>query len=77
MGGESTEAWRTVLDDLVERGLRRSEFLIVDGTPGLENAIAAVWTAFRSSAVRSTNIAICWRMHPNACMRRSRPTTTA
>jgi hypothetical protein len=24
-------------------GLRRPEFLIVDGAPGLENAIAAVW----------------------------------
>src|SRR5205807_9285656 len=43
MGGESTEAWRAVLDDLVGRGLRRPEFLIVDGAPGLENAIAAVW----------------------------------
>jgi len=43
MGGESTEAWRTVLDDLIRRGLRRPEFLIVDGAPGLENAIAAVW----------------------------------
>ena len=43
MGGESTEAWRAVLDDLIKRGLRRPEFLIVDGAPGLENAIAAVW----------------------------------
>jgi transposase-like protein len=43
MGGESTEAWRSVLDDLIKRGLRRPEFLIVDGAPGLENAIAAVW----------------------------------
>ena len=43
MGGESTEAWRTVLDGLIGRGLRRPEFLIVDGAPGLENAIAAVW----------------------------------
>src|SRR5580693_7370540 len=43
MGGESTEAWRTVLDDLIQRGLRRPQFLIVDGAPGLENAIAAVW----------------------------------
>jgi putative transposase len=31
MGGESAEAWRTVLDDLIMRGLRRPEFLIVDG----------------------------------------------
>src|SRR5215204_6076829 len=43
MGGESSEAWRTVLDDLVKRGLRRPKFLIVDGAPGLEKAIAAVW----------------------------------
>lgn len=43
MGGESTEAWRAVLDDLIGRGLRRPEFLIVDGAPGLEKAIAAVW----------------------------------
>ncbi len=43
MGGESTEAWRAVLDDLIRRGLRRPEFLIVDGAPGLEKAIAALW----------------------------------
>ena len=43
MGGESTEAWRSVLDDLVKRGLRRPELLIVDGGAGLESAIAAVW----------------------------------
>jgi putative transposase len=43
MGGESTEAWRAVLDDLIARGLRRPQFLIVDGAPGLEKAIAAVW----------------------------------
>ena len=43
MGGETTEAWRAVLDDLVMRALRRPEFLMVDGAPGLEKAIAAVW----------------------------------
>jgi transposase-like protein len=43
MGGESTEAWRAVLDDLIRRGLREPEFLIVDGAPGLDKAIAAVW----------------------------------
>jgi hypothetical protein len=26
MGGESTEAWRTVLDDLIKRGLRPPSF---------------------------------------------------
>jgi transposase-like protein len=43
MGGESAEAWRAVLDDLVRRGLRRPDFLIVDGASGLDKAIAAVW----------------------------------
>jgi transposase-like protein len=43
MGSESTEAWRAVLDDLIRRGLRRPEFLIVDGAAGLDAAIAAVW----------------------------------
>jgi transposase-like protein len=43
MGSESTEAWRAMLDDLIRRGLRRPEFLIVDGAPGLDSAIAAVW----------------------------------
>ena len=43
MGGESAEAWRAVLDDLIARGLRRPEFLIVDGAPGLDKAIASVW----------------------------------
>src|ERR1700756_2522169 len=43
MGGESAEAWRSVLDDLTRRGLRRPEFLIVDGAAGLDSAIAAGW----------------------------------
>jgi putative transposase len=43
MGSESAEAWRTVLDDLIRRGLRRPEFLIVDGAAGLDKAIAAMW----------------------------------
>jgi putative transposase len=43
MGGETSEAWRAVLDDLVKRGLRKPEFLIVDGGSGLEQALAALW----------------------------------
>lgn len=45
MGSESTEAWRAVLDDLIGRGLRQPEFIIVDGAPGLDRAIVAVWNA--------------------------------
>jgi DNA-binding transcriptional LysR family regulator len=43
MGGETAEAWRSVLDDLVRRGLRRPELLIIDGGAGLESALAAIW----------------------------------
>jgi putative transposase len=43
MGGESEAAWRGVLDDLVARGLRTPEFLIIDGAAGLEKALAALW----------------------------------
>lgn len=43
MGGESTAAWRQFLGDLDVRGLRRPEFVIVDGAPGLEAALVALW----------------------------------
>ena len=43
MGGESEAAWRAVLDDLLGRGLRAPEFLIVDGGAGLDRALAALW----------------------------------
>ena len=43
MGGESTAAWRQFLDDLDARGLKRPDFVIVDGAPGLEAALTALW----------------------------------
>ncbi len=43
MGGESTAAWRQFLDDLEKRGLKRPQFVIVDGAPGLEAALVALW----------------------------------
>ena len=43
MGGETSEAWRAVLEDLIKRGLRKPAFLIVDGGTGLEQALAALW----------------------------------
>ena len=44
MGGETAEAWRVVLNDLMARGLRRPDFLIVNGGAGLDQALAAFWT---------------------------------
>ncbi len=43
MGGESTAAWRQFLNDLDLRGLKRPEFVIVDGAPGLEAALSELW----------------------------------
>jgi len=43
MGGESTAAWGAFLGDLDARGLKRPEFVIVDGAPGLEAALVALW----------------------------------
>src|SRR5689334_7791049 len=43
MGGESEAAWRSLLDDLIARGLRDPAFLIIDGAAGLEKALAALW----------------------------------
>jgi hypothetical protein len=41
MGGESEAAWRALLDDLVKRGLKTPELVIVDGAPGLDAALSA------------------------------------
>ena len=45
MGGESTAAWRQFLDDLDARGLKRPDFVIVDGAAGIEAALTALWGA--------------------------------
>ena len=42
-GKESTESWKGVLNDLVERGLRRPQLITIDGNPGLLKAIRDVW----------------------------------
>jgi transposase-like protein len=43
MGSESADAWRSVLDDLIRRGLRKPQFLIVDDGSGLKAALTVVW----------------------------------
>lgn len=43
MGGESKAAWGEFLGDLDARGLQRPDFVIVDGAPGLEAALVALW----------------------------------
>jgi putative transposase len=43
MGGESEAAWRSLLDDLVSRGLPAPGYVIIDGAAGLEKALGLVW----------------------------------
>lgn len=42
-GRESTELWKGVLHDLVERGLRPAQLFITDGNQGLLKAIKDIW----------------------------------
>ena len=44
MGGETEAAWRHVLEDLLARGLKAPELVIVDGGKGLEAALAGLWS---------------------------------
>lgn len=41
--GESAAGWRSVLDDLVQRGLRPPELCIIDGSGGLRAALTQLW----------------------------------
>jgi transposase-like protein len=66
MGGESAEAWRSVLADLIGRGLRRPEFLIVDEAGGLDSAIATVWGGVQVQRCVSTSTGTCWRTRARA-----------
>ena len=75
MGGESESAWRALFDDLTARGLRRPELVIVDGAPGLEKALAALWSGMVPNAAPCTSIAIFSPMRLTGCTKKSRPTT--
>jgi transposase-like protein len=75
IGGETTAAWRAVLDDLVARQLRRPAFVIVDGAPGLEQALAAVWDEVPLQRCTVHKLRNLLAHAPSACMTRSRPIT--
>jgi len=42
-GEESEEAWKGILQGLARRGLQQPELAIIDGNPGLSNALGKVW----------------------------------
>ena len=70
MGGESTAAWRQFLDDLDARGLKRPEFVIVDGASGLEAALVALWgDDLPIQRAPFTSTATCWPTRRGTCTR--------
>ena len=42
-GSESTKAWGLVLENLISRGLPRPFLVIIDGNPGLRQAVEEAW----------------------------------
>jgi len=42
-GGESTAAWKGLIENLSARGLRAPRLAIIDGNPGLTRALAETW----------------------------------
>jgi transposase-like protein len=42
-GAESTQAWKSLIEDLSARGLRAPRLAIIDGNPGLTRALAETW----------------------------------
>ena len=81
MGGESEAAWRALLDDLVKRGLKMPELVIVDGAPGLRPNIVRKLlprsgATCRSSAARCISTVIFSPMRPTGCTRKSPLITT-
>jgi len=71
MGGESSEAWRTVLDDLIKRGLRRPEFLLSMAHRGSTKQSLPCGKACRCSDARFTSTETCLPMRLNGCTKRS------
>jgi len=76
MDGESAEAWRTVLGDLIKRGLRRPNSSSSMARRGSTRPLPRSGTACRCNAARFASTETFWPTYPNACMRRSPPTTT-
>ena len=53
MGGESEAAWRSLLDDLILRGLRVPDFVIIDGAPGWRRR-SGWWARGAGAALQGT-----------------------
>ncbi len=70
------ESWIPLIDDAGALLYPEPEFLIVDGAPGLDKAIAAVWDGVPVQRCTVHKHRTCSRTRPSACMRRSPQITT-
>ncbi len=59
MGGNSEDAWRIVLDDLIARGLRTPELLLIDGGADLKRALASLWPDVPTQRCTFTSTETC------------------
>jgi transposase-like protein len=57
-GGESFEAWKSVVDDLVARGLAAPVVCLIGGHPGMRKAVGLVWPEARVQRAPCTSCAI-------------------
>ena len=78
MAGESTEAWRTALDELITRGVSVSHnFSSSMERRVLRGQLPPSGTGGQSSAAPFTSSETCWSTLPSSCMTRSLPTIPA
>ena len=73
MGGEGEAAWRALLDDLVRRGLRTPELVVIDGAPGSKGGGGAM--ARRGAGTPPSRPRSSSPTRPSTCARKSRITT--
>ena len=62
---------RALLDDLVKRGLKTPELVIVDGAAGLEKALAALWSDMPVHRCTCISTVIFSPTRPTGCARKS------
>ncbi len=75
-GGESFDAWKGCLDDLVARGLGAPVVCVIDGHAGLRKAVGLVWPKRGSSAAPCTSFATLSARPPSTPWPRSARTST-
>ena len=75
VGGEA--AWRSLLDDMIARGLAPPDLLIIDVLPGWRRLLSPCGPTSRSSAAPSTSTATCWPTPSDRVNRNGRPARTA